>query len=91
MHMRFACLLYAELQVKLPREEICAMLDEAVILEKAFFSGESKRLYAACLLIFVYSSCTPHSVRWAERQYDGGVHRVCCRRLAGVSRSSSSI
>ena len=40
MHMRFACLLYSELQVKLPRAEIYAMLDEAVSLEKAFFSGE---------------------------------------------------
>ena len=40
MHMRFACLLYAELQVKLPRSEIYAMLDEAVALEKSFFSGK---------------------------------------------------
>ena len=38
MHMRFACLLYCELQDKLSRDEICAMLDEAVGLEKAFFS-----------------------------------------------------
>ena len=40
MHMRFACLLYAELQVKLHHADIYAMLDEAVSLEKAFFSGE---------------------------------------------------
>ena len=40
MHMRFACLLYSELQVKLPRAEIYAMVIEAVSLEKAFFSGE---------------------------------------------------
>ena len=40
MHMRFACLLYSELQDKLSRLDIYAMLDEAVVLEKAFFSGE---------------------------------------------------
>ena len=34
MHMRFACLLYAELQEKLPLPEIYAMLAEAVTLEK---------------------------------------------------------
>ena len=39
MHMRFACLLYAELRGKLPRADIHAMLDEAVALEKAFFAG----------------------------------------------------
>ena len=38
MHMRFACLLYAELQDKLPPSEIYAMVDEAVVLEKSFFS-----------------------------------------------------
>ena len=40
MHMRFACLLYTELQDKLPLSEIYAMLAEAVALEKSFFSGE---------------------------------------------------
>ena len=40
MHMRFACLLYSELQDKLPDADIYEMLDEAVELEKAFFSGE---------------------------------------------------
>ena len=38
MHMRFACLLYAELQDKLSHSEIYKMLDEAVALEKSFFS-----------------------------------------------------
>ena len=40
MHMRFACLLYGELQDKLPRSDIYAMLDEAVVLEKSFFHCE---------------------------------------------------
>lgn len=40
MHMRFACLLYAELQSKLPQLEVYAMLDEAVALEKSFFECE---------------------------------------------------
>ena len=40
MHMRFACLLYSELRVKLSTSDIYEMLDEAVSLEKAFFSGE---------------------------------------------------
>ena len=40
MHMRFACLLYSELQEKVTDSEIYEMLDEAVELEKAFFSGE---------------------------------------------------
>ena len=43
MHMRFACLLYAELQSQLPSSEVCEMLDEAVALEKSFFSGEHVR------------------------------------------------
>ena len=42
MHMRFACLLYTELQTKLAHADIYAMLDEAVSLEKAFFSGECR-------------------------------------------------
>ena len=53
MHMRFACLLYAELQVKLSQDEIYAMVDEAVVLEKAFFSGKRRRLRSACLLVIV--------------------------------------
>ena len=44
MHMRFACLLYAELHDKLPRLGIYAMVDEAVSLEKSFFSGACTRL-----------------------------------------------
>ena len=39
MHMRFACLLYAELRDKLPWMDIYTMVDEAVLLEKSFFSG----------------------------------------------------
>lgn len=45
MHMRFACLLYAELREKLSRADIYTMLGEAVELEKAFFSGESSGLW----------------------------------------------
>ena len=53
MHMRFACLLYAELQVKLSQDEVYAMVDEAVNLEKAFFSGKHRHLRIACLLMSV--------------------------------------
>ena len=49
MHMRFACLLYAELQQQLPRAEIYAMLDEAVVLEKLFFSCECVGFCVVCL------------------------------------------
>lgn len=38
--MQFACLLYAELLDDVPAANIYGMVQEAVDLEKAFFSGE---------------------------------------------------
>lgn len=39
MHMRFACMLYSELLDSVAHEDIVQMVEEAVFLEKAFFSG----------------------------------------------------
>ena len=39
MHMRFACLLYSELQLGMASGDILRMVEEAVMLEQAFFSG----------------------------------------------------
>ena len=39
MHMRFACLLYSELKSPMAPVDIVAMVAEAVVLEKAFFTG----------------------------------------------------
>ena len=61
MHMRFACLLYSELQEKVAESDIYEMLDEAVELEKAFFSGEFVSLVPerAADDILLDALCTP--------------------------------
>lgn len=39
MHMRFACMLYSQLDQSMSAHDIVEMVEEAVILEQAFFSG----------------------------------------------------
>ena len=63
MHMRFACLLYSELQEKMSTTDIYAMLDEAVLLEKAFFSGEPYQPHLGRLLSYTRQlRSPPHSL-----------------------------
>ncbi|PIL26486.1 hypothetical protein GSI_12244 [Ganoderma sinense ZZ0214-1] len=45
MHMRFACLLYAELTEKVPADTVYGMMMEAVELEKRFFSDALVALF----------------------------------------------
>ena len=40
MHMSFACLLFRQLRLSVPRDTVDQMIKEAVRLEQAFFFGE---------------------------------------------------
>ena len=61
--LRFACLLYSELQEKMSTADIYAMLDEAVLLEKAFFSGEPYQPHLGRLLSYTRQlRSPPHSL-----------------------------
>lgn len=58
LHVRFACMLYATLQMPVDASTVRVMLSEAVGLEKAFFEGDVLTL----LLSYVSTYICPHVV-----------------------------